>query len=74
MLYDKWLELCNLISFVSLSDEEDTPIWMFHPSGEYSVKSFYAIVNNGGVVPIHMPAIWKLAVPPRIHGFAIRSR
>jgi hypothetical protein len=31
-------------------------------------------VNNGGVVPIHMPAIWKLAVPPRIHGFAIRSR
>jgi hypothetical protein len=42
---------------------------MFHPSGEYAVKSFYAIVNNGGIVPVHTPAILKLFVPPRIHVF-----
>jgi hypothetical protein len=45
------------------------PIWMFHPSGKYSIKSFYAIVYNGGVVPIHTLAIWNLNVPPRIHVF-----
>jgi hypothetical protein len=54
-LYDKWLELCDLVASVSFSDEEDSSVWMFHPSGEYSVKSFYAIVNNGGIVPIHTP-------------------
>jgi hypothetical protein len=42
---------------------------MFHPSGEYTIKSFYAIVNNGGIVPIHTPAIWNLTIPPRIHVF-----
>jgi hypothetical protein len=50
MVFDKWLELCNLISFVTLSEEEDTPIWMFHPSGVYSVKSLCGIVNNRDIV------------------------
>jgi hypothetical protein len=45
------------------------PIWMFHPSGVYSVKSFYGVVNNGGIVPIHTPAVWKLVVTRRIHVF-----
>jgi hypothetical protein len=68
-LYNRWLELVNLIASASFSEEEDSPVWMFHPSGVYSVKSFYAIVNNGGIVPVHTPAVWKLVVPPRIHIF-----
>jgi hypothetical protein len=35
----------------------------------YSVKSFYGVVNNGGIIPIHTPVLWKLVVPPRIHVF-----
>jgi hypothetical protein len=27
------------------------------------------MVNNGGVTPVHTPAIWQLSVPPRIHVF-----
>ena len=68
-LFDRWLDLVNIVCSFSFSEEEDSPIWMYHPSGCYSVKSFYAIVNNGGVVPVHTPAIWQLNVPPRIHVF-----
>ena len=42
---------------------------MFHSSGVYSVRSFYAIVNNRGVIPVHSPAVWNLRVPPRLHIF-----
>jgi hypothetical protein len=48
-MYNRWLELVSLISTISLTNGEDMPIWMFHPSGVYSVKSFYAIINNRGV-------------------------
>jgi hypothetical protein len=68
-LYDRWLELVELVNSISLSNEEDQPLWIFHPSGTYSVKSFYGVINNGGVVPIHSPAVWKLWIPPRIHIF-----
>jgi hypothetical protein len=68
-LYNRWLELCELVASFSFSGEEDAPIWMFHPISSYTDKSFYAIGNNGGVVPIHTPAIWQLDVPSRIHIF-----
>ena len=63
-LYNRWMDLIELVSSSPFSDEADSPIWMFHPSGVYSVKYFYAIVNDGGVIPIHTPAIWKLSIPP----------
>jgi hypothetical protein len=70
-LYSRWLGLVNLVNLVSSIslNSEDSPIWMFHSSGEYSVKSFYAVVNNGGIVPVHTPGVWGLSVPPRIHVF-----
>jgi hypothetical protein len=69
LIYDEWLELYQLISYITLSDEEESPIWMYHPTGVYFIKSFYGIVNNGGIIPVHTLAIWKLNVPPRIHVF-----
>jgi hypothetical protein len=48
-IYLRWLALCNLMVSFSFSEEEDTPVWMFHPSGSYTVKSFYAVVKNGGI-------------------------
>jgi hypothetical protein len=68
-LYLRWLELIQIMRSISLSLDEDMPIWEFHESGQYSVSSFYAIVNNRGVVPVHTPAVWKLNVPPRLHVF-----
>jgi hypothetical protein len=68
-LYNRWLELVSLISTIRLNADEDSPIWLFHSSGTYSVRSFYGIVNNRGVIPVHTPAVWKLHIPPRIHIF-----
>jgi hypothetical protein len=39
-LYNRWLGLVNLVSSIVFSDADDNPVWMLHPSGEYSVKSF----------------------------------
>jgi hypothetical protein len=61
--------LVDLVNSISFSNVEDQPLWIFHPSGTYSVKSFYGVINNGGVVPIHSPTVWKLWIPPMIHIF-----
>jgi hypothetical protein len=39
-LYNRWLGLVNLVSSIVFSDADDNPVWMLHPSGENSVKSF----------------------------------
>jgi hypothetical protein len=69
VLFDRWLELLALMQTVSMTDSDDSPIWLFLSSGVYSVSSFYGIINNGGVIPVHTPAVWKLHIPPRIHVF-----
>ena len=69
VLFNRWFGLVQLINTVSLSSEEDTPVWMFHSSVVYSVQSFYAIINDRGVIPVHTPTVWKLHVPPRLHVF-----
>jgi hypothetical protein len=66
-LYNHWMDLINLVSTTSFT-------WwsthMIHASGTYSVKSFYVVVNNGAVVHVHTPTIWKLSMdPPMIHIF-----
>ena len=63
-LFDRWLDLVNLVNSFFFSEEEDLTVWMYHPFGRYSVKSFYVGVNNGGVIPVHIPATWQLDVPP----------
>ena len=68
-IFDMWLELVALVDGNKLVDEEDCHIRMFHPSGQYTVKSFYVVINNYGVVPLHTPAVWRLHIPPRIHVF-----
>jgi hypothetical protein len=45
------------------------PIWMLESSGQYSIRSFYAVANDRGVVPVHTPAVWQLDAPPRLHMF-----
>jgi hypothetical protein len=68
-LLDRWLELLALMQTISMSDSDDSPIWLFHSSGVYSVSSFYGVINNGGIIPAHTSAVWKLHIPPRMHVF-----
>jgi hypothetical protein len=70
--FNRWLELTQLLSIVALFDNNltrDEPVWEFHSIGQYSVSSFYAVVNNHGVILVHTYAVWKLHIPPRIHVF-----
>jgi hypothetical protein len=60
----QWSDLLEIARSITFTDENDQPIWMYNPSGVYSVKSFYAIVNDPGIKRIHRPAIWNITVPP----------
>jgi hypothetical protein len=64
-----WWELMNLMSEVTLSEEEDQIIWAYSSSGKYSVQSLYAVVNFRGISPVFVSSIWKLHIPPRVQFF-----
>jgi len=64
-----WWELVNLMSEVTLSEEEDQIIWAYSSSRKYSVQSLYAVVNFRGIFPVFVSSIWKLHIPPRVQFF-----
>jgi hypothetical protein len=69
VMLNRWYELVGIVESLHLNDEEDAIIWKFEAKGTYSVSSLYAIINFRGVVPVHILAVWKLHVPPRLHVF-----
>jgi hypothetical protein len=64
-----WYELLGILENQILNDEEDKIMWSFNSNGKFSVQSLYAVINHRGVVPIFVPAVWKLNIPPRIQIF-----
>jgi hypothetical protein len=65
----RWYELISIAETLCLNDDEDSVIWKFESKGVYSVSSMYAIVNFRGVMPVHIPAVWRVKVQPRVHVF-----
>ena len=41
----------------------------FIPLGNILSNHFMLSLTNGGIIPVHTPAVWKLHIPPRIHVF-----
>lgn len=68
-LYTRWLELLSIVQTKALSTNKDVPIWVLEPSGTYSVRSFYKLINLGGIPYMLQDCIWKIEVPPNIHVF-----
>jgi hypothetical protein len=62
-----WLDIVPLASIVVLKDEEDELVWKFSSNGIYNSQSLHRIINFRGVVPVHVPRIWELHIPPRVH-------
>jgi hypothetical protein len=54
---------------ICLEDFEDSLIWKFESKGVYSVSSLYSIINFRGVMPVHISAVWRLRIHPRVHVF-----
>jgi hypothetical protein len=68
-LINLWFDLVGIMEEVSLTDEPDHIIWSFSFTGKYSVQSLYAVINNHGVKPVFVHAVWKLNIPPRVQIF-----
>jgi hypothetical protein len=68
-LLQRWYDLKSISESLCLNNEEDSIIWKFESKGVYSVSSLYAIVNFRGVLPVHIPAVWRVKVQPRVHVF-----
>jgi putative lipoic acid-binding regulatory protein len=68
-LMNMWDEVVQLATTICFSNEEDNLIWQFSSNGIYSSQSLYWIINNRGILPIFVSAVWSLKVPPRIHFF-----
>ena len=65
-LMNMWLEIVQLASTISFSDDEDSLMWKFNSSGTYSSQSLYKIINFRGILHVHVPAVWHVKVPPRV--------
>src|SRR4051794_27693296 len=65
----RWYDLVTFAEYVMLNQDQDTPIWKYEANGVYSVRSFYAIVNFRGIIPVYIPSLWKIHIPPRVHVF-----
>jgi hypothetical protein len=64
-----WLEIVQLASTITFSEEEDALIWSFSSNGIYTSQSLYRVINFRGVKPVYTPSVWSLKIPPRIHFF-----
>ena len=58
-----------MVEPICLSDSPDQRVWMLDSSNKYSVKSFYKLINFGGIPSVIKDDIWKIKVPPNIHVF-----
>ena len=68
-LMNLWFELVGIMEEISLIDEPDQIIWSFSSKGKFSVQSLYVVINNHGVKPVFVHAVWKLKIPPRVQIF-----
>jgi hypothetical protein len=67
--FNLWEEVINIASPINFTNEEDKSVWQFQSSGLYSSHSLYRVINFRGVIPVFIPAIWKLIIPPRVQFF-----
>jgi hypothetical protein len=59
-------EVLQITQSIELNDSDDALIWKLEPNYVYTVSSFYATLNFRGVQPLHVHAVWKVKVPPKI--------
>jgi hypothetical protein len=68
-LYQVWLEVVELVSTIRLTNDEDEMVWLFNSSVVYCSQSLYKVINFRGIKTVHVPALWRIKIPPRVHFF-----
>jgi len=66
---EEWRLLLEQLSNVQLEEGRDELTWCFEKSGQYSTKSLYQFMANGGVSDPLLSSIWKCRVPLKIQIF-----
>jgi hypothetical protein len=67
------MELEQIASSITLSDEPDAMIWHLNSTGRFSVQSLYGMITDRGIKQVFTPVVWKIYVPSRIHVFLCLS-
>lgn len=66
---EQWYQIVEIAKGIVFDNDPDTLVWQLENKGVYSTSSLYHVINFRGVQPLFIPAVWKLAVPPKIHVF-----
>jgi hypothetical protein len=66
--WNQWINLCQRLMSVQLTNSPDKFVWKLNESGIYSVKSLYLDLMNGHT-PFLRKYLWKLKIPLKIKIF-----
>lgn len=61
----KWQQLLTILAPYTPNCVIDQPVWVLEPTGVYSVRSFYNMINWGGVYTPVWKKFWKIVVRRR---------
>jgi hypothetical protein len=67
--YDRWLELKDTLSTFTLTDNQDSVIWVLDKSRKFTTKSLYRFLTDRGVTSKVVGYIWKCKDPLKIQFF-----
>jgi hypothetical protein len=66
--WNQWINLCQRLMMVQLTNTPDKFVWKLTDSGTFSVKSMYLDLMNGHT-PFLRKYLWKLKIPLKIKKF-----
>lgn len=61
--------LYDLLDSIQLSYGDDSISWFLTNNNEFTIKSYFDILNNGGFRSLFKKTIWKSAVPLKVKIF-----
>ena len=61
--------LSSIINSVFLLAEEDKILWMLSQTKDFTIKSYYDILNDGELHSVFKNSIWKCAAPLKVKIF-----
>lgn len=62
-MFSGWLELVEIVLGVEYNDGGDYLVWHYDNKGTYTSRSLYAIINFRAIIPMYIPAVWRVKVP-----------
>jgi hypothetical protein len=63
------MKLKPILTATTARDEQGCLKWNLTPTGEFTIKSTYAFLNNPGIPNPNLQKIWILPLPPKIRFF-----